>query len=361
MLQVTSRQFPVIAVEGAPYARGLSYGRQARDMIGLTLQTYLSAWGAADKQVKQQLLDRVAPLRFRIEQHFPHLIEEIAGIAQGSGFAIDEIVALNARTELMFGAKSSEDGCTGMAVLPAAADGKTLIGQNWDWLPDAASLAIVLKIKSSSGPDIVTFVEAGMLARSGMNSDGLGLCGNYVQTDADFKQSGVPIPVVRRAILEQSSLPDAIGVVERVPRAFSSNHLLAHRSGHAVDLEATPQQVYVIEPQDGILVHANHFQTQESGFADVGVARFPDSPARERRVRQLLNGYGSVGRDDMIGVLKDQDGFPHSICRFTSKVQGQGAVETVASVVMDLTDSVMWLARGPDIRDYDEIRLDAKV
>jgi isopenicillin-N N-acyltransferase-like protein len=190
-----------------------------------------------------------------------------------------------------------------------------------------------------------------------MNSEGLGLCGNYIQTDVDFKQTGVPIPIVRRAILEQSTLASAIAVVESTPRAFSSNHLLAHRSGDAADLEATPQRVYIIKPHKGKIVHANHFQTKDTDFEDVSLTRFPDSLAREQRVHELVDDRTSVSKHEIISIFKDRQGFPHSVCRFTSDVKNQGTIETVASVVMDLSDGIMWLARGPEIKTYDEIRL----
>ena len=62
------------------------------------------------------------------------------GIADGSGFALEEIAALQVRYEILYYqyGRSSEDvdGCTAFAVLPEASDsGHLLVGQNWDWIP----------------------------------------------------------------------------------------------------------------------------------------------------------------------------------------------------------------------------------
>ncbi len=342
--------FPFFKVGGTPKERGVSYGTQAKSLIELSVRTYLAAFNLRDEAA---LHERVAPVRERIGRYFPKLLEELDGIALGAGCNSDHIVALNSRTELLLG-KKAEDGCTSMAFTPQVTGGKTLIGQNWDWIPKAADLAIVLQIESDFGPDIITFVEAGMLARSGMNSAGLGLCGNYIQSESDFKHAGIPVPVIRRAILEQPTLSQAIDVVERTPRAMSSNHLLAHRDGLAVDLEVTPAEVFRIEPVEGRLVHANHIQSNRPNGHDLSLQRFPDSRAREARVRELISTSETLAQENMIAVLRDKQGFPYSICRSTSEVKGQGDIETVAAVVMDLDVGILNIARGPAIDEFQQ-------
>ena len=88
-----------------------------------------------------------------------------------------------------------------------------------------------------------------MLARSGMNSAGIGLCGNFLNSDFDGTQRGVPIPIVRRAILMSPSLPfrachaplvnwccfrlpepSLVGRVEKIPTEIGDEWLLAGHS-----------------------------------------------------------------------------------------------------------------------------------
>ena len=64
------------------------------------------------------------------------------GVADGSGFAPDDIAALQVRYEILYyqfghNALSEDvDGCTAFAVLPeASTNGHLLVGQNWDWIP----------------------------------------------------------------------------------------------------------------------------------------------------------------------------------------------------------------------------------
>ena len=78
-------------------------------------------------------------------------------------------VAINARTELLYGRPAEEritspEGCTGAIVLPeATAAGRLLHGQNWDWRDECLETGIILRISPEAGPRILSFTEAGLL------------------------------------------------------------------------------------------------------------------------------------------------------------------------------------------------------
>lgn len=344
----TAFPFPLVTIEGGPRERGRQYGRLAAERIGVSLGIYTAAWGAGSGPAREGLLERARAFTPVIGDHHPDLLEEMRGIAEGAGVSVEEIVALNARTELLYGGPPASDGCTGAVLLPEVAGGRTIIGQNWDWRPACRDSAILLRILPDAGPRILTFVEAGMLARSGMNSAGLGLCGNFLQSDRDFRQTGLPIPVVRRAILHSDTLAVAAGQVLRAPRAFSSNHLLAHRDGEAVDLEASPPEVFPLFAEGGLLVHANHFRAAAGRVRDTGIGRYPDSLFRDRRVRAFLESQACpLTADDLKAALRDHFGLPDAVCRHRAPRSDGTDIETVASIVMDLTEGRLWLAPGP--------------
>lgn len=351
-----SSSFPLVTIEGDPRERGRQYGRLAGDRIDRALSIYMAAWAVGDAAGHAALLARARAFVPAVSARYPELMEEVAGIAEGANRPVEEIVALNARTELLYG---DPDGCTSAVVLPEAAGGRTIIGQNWDWRPACRDAAIVLRVIPERGPRFLTFVEAGMLARSGVNSAGIGLCGNFLQSDADFRQSGVPIPFVRRAILQSETLPEAAGHVLRSPRAFSSNHLLAHREGEAVDLEASPPEVFPLFAVDGMITHANHFKAARGRLRDTGLPRYPDSLFRDRRMRQYLAGRARPLRvADLMSALRDHFGLPDAVCRHRAARAEGTEIETVASVVMELTETRLWLASGPVCESqYEEISL----
>ncbi|TIP97213.1 MAG: acyl-CoA--6-aminopenicillanic acid acyltransferase, partial [Mesorhizobium sp.] len=74
--------------------------------------------------------------------------------------------------------------CTGAVILPEATrNGRLIHGQNWDWKAECAETSVVLRIRRTDGPDLLTFTEAGGLARSGFNAAGIGITANYLESD----------------------------------------------------------------------------------------------------------------------------------------------------------------------------------
>jgi isopenicillin-N N-acyltransferase-like protein len=357
----TSEGFPIFTIQGPPRQRGRQYGRQAAKYIRTTLKLYLGRFAGEDAAAREQVHLRAREFGTLIGERYPEAYEEMIGIAEGVDCTVEEVVAINARTEILFG-RQPTDGCTGAVVLPERGGDRTIMGQNWDWWSASSDCAVILRIIPEKGPRILTFVEAGMLARSGMNSAGLGLCGNFLQSDRDFRADGIPIPVIRRAILASDTLPRAVGEVLRSPRAFSSNHLIGDKGGEAIDLEATPGEVFPVFAEGGMLVHANHFNSvaARSKLVDVGIAKFPDSLFRERRVRaQLAAAPAPLGREALIAALSDHFGYPDAVCRHPAPRPDGTIVETVGSVVMELDAGRMWVAKGrPCCGKYRQVLLD---
>jgi isopenicillin-N N-acyltransferase-like protein len=352
-----SHPFPFIHVEGPARERGRQYGKAAGQRVVKSLEIYTGAFaqnGLQWPQVKE-LAQRFLTV---IDQYDHDFLEEIYGIAEGAEQEVEAIVALNARTELMFWqgpenqAKTGpSDECTGAIVTPeATADGHMLHGQNWDWRPDCIDSAVVVRHVPEKGPSFLTFTEAGLLSRCGMNSAGLSVTGNFLQSDQDFGRSGIPIPFIRRRILTSSSFAHAVGSVIRSPRAFSSNHMVSDAQGEAINLESAPDEVFWIHPEGGILVHSNHFKDPASKvkLKDTGIGRFPDSLYRDRRVEaHLYPKRGQITVEDLKVAFKDHYGKPDSVCRHATARSNGTVIGTVASIIMDVTAGRMWIAPGP--------------
>src|SRR5262249_42355181 len=151
----------------------------------------------------------------KMEAYAPDLIEEMRGIAAGADCAFEEIALVNCRTEVLqigerrAATRAGQDGCTGVIVLPEASlDGRLIHAQHWDWTRECVDTAIVLHVRREDGPDLLTFTEAGGLARSGFNAAGLAITANYLESDRDFRALGIPLPLIRRKFLERAHLAD---------------------------------------------------------------------------------------------------------------------------------------------------------
>lgn len=348
--------FPLFDVAGSPDDVGLSYGRQTGDYIRRSIAIYQKAF--ARKGVSWDLARRkareFAPL---VERYHGGLMRELVAIAKGAELPLEDVVAINARTELLYGQKSAAsaetdtDGCTGAIAMPeATANGHAIHGQNWDWRDECADSAIVLRVVPESGPRMLIFVEAGILARCGLNSAGIGITGNFLQTDRDFGLEGVPLPFIRRRILMSEALGQAVRVVFDAPRTFSNNLMISQRDGECVDLEATPDEVFWILPENGLLVHANHFVSSGAlaKVHDLGLETNTDSLYRDRRVRAHLAGRpGKLDIEDFKEAFADRYGSPRAVCRSPVLGPGGKTSSTVATIIMDTTAGKLWAAKRP--------------
>ncbi len=362
--------FPIFELEGSPRDIGLSYGRQAGEYVHKSVAIYRNAF--AQKGVSWDTArEKAAEFAPQIGRYNPAFLQELDAIASGAELPLEDLVAINARTELLYGqkpaapkqAETDVDGCTGAIALPeVTASHHMLHGQNWDWRDECTQSAVVLRIQPAEGPKMLIFVEGGILARCGMNSAGIAITGNFLQTNNDYGLEGVPVPLIRRRILMSQSLGEAIRVVFDAPRTFSNNLMLSQKDGEAVNLEATPREVFWIMPDDGLLVHANHFISQGAlaKVHDLGLETNTDSLYRDRRVRMHLAGQrGQITVNDFKKAFADRYGAPRAVCRSPVIGPGGKTSSTVATIVMDTTAGSMFIAKRPyDQPIYREYTMD---
>jgi isopenicillin-N N-acyltransferase-like protein len=342
--------FPVVKTEGAPFDRGLQYGSRCREMITRVVEFYRWIFEIKAKLSWDQSLAKAVEFLPFLNEYDDDIMEEIKGIARGSQRPVEEIVALNVRTELLFllsaQADNAKAGCTALAVVPPASD-HTLLAQNWDWYPQARESCVILEEKQQGRPTVRQVVEAGIISKTGFNSAGIGLCTNALVTSN--WRVGVPYHAILWRILKAESMSEAIGAVIAPRRASAGNYLIGHAAGEAVNLEAAPDAYNVIFPHKGIVSHANHCQVGNTKISDLSPEIWPDTIMRDYRAGKILK--ASSGRIDvkiLQEVLRDHFDKPNSICTHPNAAQPpQEQGQTNASLIMDLTAETFLIAKGP--------------
>jgi isopenicillin-N N-acyltransferase-like protein len=340
----------LIDLAGSPHDRGVQYGQQAAQEIARSVGHYgvqAKALGLDQHRLAQLVREYLPVLEI-----FDHRqIEEMRGIAAGAAVSFEQIVLVNARTELLQFVRRpalleslqvrETDGCTGAVVRPEATRDKRLIhAHNWDWKYESAESCVILRIRNEDGPDILTFTEAGALARFGFNACGICITANGLDCDRDYRRAGVPLALIRRKVLEQAHLALALRIAYCTPKSGSNNIIISHAaSGLVYDFECAPDETFMVEPQKGVLVHANHWlspialtKLQERGLADA-----PSSFYREVRAREALTAKaGDVTVDDVMAVMLDDFETPWSICYppRPSSPTDPSVYATVATLVM---------------------------
>lgn len=355
---------PLIDVAGLPEEVGRAYGQQAREQIVANLEVYRRRFATQGGLEPGEVAAAGEAFRVASAAHHPRVATMLDAVADGAGVARAEIYALNARTELLYGRPAPEpDGCTAVGVLGThTADGHLLLGQNWDWHPDQKAAMLLLRTTDERGHTVLTLAEAGMLAKTGLNSAGVGQCLTMLASGRDGRTDppGVPYHVLARATLEADCLTLATRAACRIPRNASINLLLGQAGdathgdpaagGEILDLELLPGDLGLLHADGGMVTHANHLEAV-TGVRDVQREWGGSSLFRSARVRRLLSEVVAARKtttDDLVAGFRDHASFPHAICRHPD--ERDPAVErsqTVYSVLLDLDAGRLGIAEGP--------------
>lgn len=357
---MAAETYPHVRVHGSPRERGRQYGQLTRSRVRRSVEAYAGVfrrWADLDWGEVRTLAEAYVPA---IEAHEPRYLEELGGIAEGAGLDFRDVLAINVRTEVMFSAKARAaealgrvpGECTSLVVLPSAsAAGHTLAAQNWDWLAHARETVVVLEVEQDEGPHFVTLVEAGLLAKFGMNAAGVGVLTNTLVCEHDRGEPSIPYHVVLRSLLDATSITDALSRLQAITRASSANYLLAHRDGLAVDVEAMAgdfARLLIEQPRDGLLAHTNHYLSPRFPARDVGLWVMPDSLFRLQSTLEYLRPrLGRLEPESIQRALSLHANHPEGVCTHPDEsldAGEQGA--TVVSAIMDLDDRLMWIADG---------------
>jgi len=362
--------FPFVSIAGAPFERGRQYGAAVPARIAHSAQRYRQELARIGASAKRQAL-LIAEFATQIEAFRPAHSEEMRGIAAGCGVSFDDIVLINARTEVIAKARKlasqevidpADGECTAAVIMPArSATGRMIHAHNWDWDPDARDSTIVLRVQGEDGLSMLTLVEAGGLVRHGFNSAGIALTGNYLSCDRDYTQTGVPLSSIRRAALEQTHVALAMQYLAATPKACSNNMVIS-QNGWLVDFECVPDESFMLLPEDGLLTHSNHFMSPVAlgKIREAGTKNAVDTFYRAWRVRELLQACGpTISVTDVRRVLADDWATPYSVCRPPRGTLTGGRSATVATIIMDPENLAMDIAAMPSFgQRFTRYRLD---
>ena len=332
-------QYRLFQVEGTHREMGRQHGEQASKQI----RAHVEQMGRSRDQLQAQAT-RFKPL---FEKHCPHLLDEIAGLAEGAGVTLAEALAVNIRGELR---KAEAEGCTTYVIgRRGTANREILAGQNSDMGQQSIDLGYILHLKPKSKPQVLIWTFGGMIGYHGMNSAGVAIFENALSENGAVPpgQFAMPHYPVKRMILEYSTLDAALGLFRRIPLASNKNYVMCDGSGAILDVESTTAGPELMRDEGaGFLAHSNHFVCSRYANKERQDASLPDSRKRLDRITELIRAdFGLVTVDRMKAHLSDHSDHPTSICRHpqTPRV---GPQRTVASMIAEPAFRRMHVALG---------------
>ena len=345
------RVLPLIQTHGSSLERGQQQGEAARAQILASVESYrqilqpLRRRGAANLSWEEALQ---AATRFQpsAEAAFPEFTLEVRGIAEGSGIPFREVWALNCYEELTR-RYSGRGSCTCLAVSGEhTADGHTLLAHNEDWLSADEGNAYLVQARPDEGPAFLALTYGPLLPNTGLNAEGIAVAINSVY--ATDERAGIPRILYSRAVLGAQTVGQAVKACLPEQRAGGYNYLLASASGELCCVETSALAHSKLDGAEGWLTHTNHYLSPGMKALEQP-GSYTGSHLRLSRAQELIKAQlGGITVDSLQDVLRDHANRPASICSHPDPADPPYEQDmTVASLVMDLTEKVMWAAMGP--------------
>jgi isopenicillin-N N-acyltransferase like protein len=293
------------------------------------------------------------------ERHVPDLVEELRGVAEGSGVAFDDLLIPNCGEEftanetaggghrmLAPGSPRRGDRCTAVAV---SAGGRHVLGHNMDWYVVDAANNVLFDMDLPGGSRLMGIAGAPYLLMIAMTSNGVGNVSNSVHSNDN--RIGVPNAFVRRLSLEGATLEDARtrGLLEA--RARGTNHFFADTGGRLWDIETSATaSAFMDHTATGFMAHTNHYVSPD--MSPFEGSDFNESHTRLATAERMLAEGVAAGADpvDLVArVLRCHEPGPEAcICGHPDESEppaDQGM--TVGSMICDLDERRVYACAGP--------------
>ena len=329
---MTAERRHVEVDDADPRRRGLARGAQLRDELPGCLTTYLRLFetvGVPQAQARAAALE----LAEIVGDWRPDMLTEIAGVAEGAGLELWQLMALNGRTEILSQATAS--GPAECSTLVYAPIGATAFGvQTWDWHEELDRFWHTHRV-AGTRYSYAGMTEQGVLSKIGVNSAGVAVHFNIL-SHLDDAPAGVPVHLLSAAVLaEAGSVSEAVELLQSAPIA-TSGALTIFGTGGAVCVELTPGRVTVIEPVNGFAPHTNHFLDPVNAEREKSWLYQPDSQQRLDLIAQRL-GANPIPRrvDDLVDYLYSEPGQPLLCCVPAPEAQFGDRWATLATVLLE--------------------------
>lgn len=338
----SAREFKLIECSGTPYEIGRQWGEGCKESLLKASENAFNGMSLMYQATREEVMARAMKFVPLVQEFDPYLVEIMHGQADATGLSFEEIFTQKCMNELTFYYNGKIIGlCTSFAATGTATkDGKTILGQNIDWL--VGSPIDLLKINHPNG--LVQFILS--FANSSewtFSSAGFGICVNgTLGQDYSFN---IPLACYLPRVMRQKSISDALDLLKQAAHGLGYYHL-ADVNGQMCGIESIHNDFEIIYPEKDMLLHSNHYITERFKAGDTASVFQPDSYHRLDKMRNFMDQhYGRINPEIAMEILADHDHHPNSICRHIDHTVPVSSI-TLASFIMVPAEGAIYIACG---------------
>jgi isopenicillin-N N-acyltransferase like protein len=368
---ISKRELREITLTGTGYELGLQHGKLLKKEIGEIVGKWkknTSDMMGRDANIVLADFFQYAQFTAAIKKWTPELYDEVSGIADGSGQALNDIMVFNLLDEFwVYQDNLSSHHCSGIGV-PSRNGKNAYIAQNMDIESYTDGYQVLMRLtRTDSRPEQLILTHPGLIALNGMNETGIGACMNTLM-QLKASNTGLPVAFIVRRILNSTDKEDLLQFIQSVPHASGQNYIIGIR-GEVFDFEASANKIVRFDPKNanGAIYHTNHplanddvkdwFKKYEPTNKDVIDQDKSNSHIRLTAVQKRVKDASSVNDVIIKDALRSKDDKDNPVCR-----QPKNGGFTFGSVIMTLT-GVPYLqitAGPPDESEYKKIGFTSK-
>lgn len=286
------------------------------------------------EDVKDDLEKFIPP----IMKYYPHIMEEILGMAEGAKVnLINLLLAMFDEETIFLSSRPRVPRCTTVGVHLDNDD--IVIGHNEDWVKEVRhdGMAIV-KAEIGTSKFISLFYIGSLPGTScGLNSHGIGFSGNSI--DGKKFRFGIPKNVHMRALLDAKNLQEA-KYIDLFKSSINGNVMLASKEEGLLDSEDL-LRIHRLFKSRKFLVHTNHpIEAKYQNKNNTG----EESIDSYDYLMDRLTTSNILNEDLVKSCLKVHS--PVDICGHSSRKCGYAEGVTVASAYINATQGFIDIAHA---------------
>ncbi|MDA3843129.1 MAG: C45 family autoproteolytic acyltransferase/hydrolase [Candidatus Kapabacteria bacterium] len=279
-----------------------------------------------------------------VKKFFPHMYEELEGMAAGAKMDFEIIKLMSINSELNVFEKENP-GCSTIFYKD---DKRIWHFHNEDGHMAYTDRMFVLKAHPPSGVSYVSFVYPGMITGVGpsINSRGIILTTNYIASLNPLP--GIPRYFLGRAILEAKSLDEAFKFASKTPRAFPWHHnIMSVKDQKYISVETLPEGTVNKYEPNGFYLHTNHTigdLTKDYAHQNLEYKNSSSVSRYEVLERKIEASGGKIDKPEtVLGWLSSHENKPYSPCRHPA---GDVTGATLGTAFFDVKKGVLRLYKG---------------
>jgi isopenicillin-N N-acyltransferase-like protein len=323
--------YPFVRAGGGPREMGRQIGEQLRAHIPPILEELKVPANYNSLSYQRRAQQVLANL----ERDAPHLVEEMRGIAEGSGIPFDTILVYNAIAEMWY---VRECTAIGFADTPEG----VVIGKTNDIGENKAHYHIPHLLAPDGGERLLVFTWPGTVwVNAGVNESGVGI-GSASISSAEFEPAGIISNCVYRLALERArdfeQGLEALREVRYMCHPF--NVVLGDAAGGLAAVERPVTKMAVRRPENGAAFVTNHWEEPETApLCNISDQLRGNSKRRFENLRRLVRTVPHTV-EGMISVVRDHNP-SGGICQ-----HGDANMHSSAGYVVVPSQRRVWFAYG---------------